>query len=167
MSDSENQDVEVEQKRSKMPLILSVLFALIGAGAGFAAVSMGVLPIGKSPQEEHEGGNHAVEKASLDAASVAYVALPPLMVSFHEPTQAQQLRFLAQLEVNSVDKDNVAQLAPRITDMMNGYLRALTLEELKDPLALIRIRSHLQSRIDILVGQNAVRDVLIMEFVLN
>lgn len=164
MSDSHNPDPEGGKKRSKLMLLVSLALAVVGAGAGFAAVSTGLLPLGAGGGKEEQ---RKPEKASLDASGISYVEIQPIMVSFHAPGQAHQLKFRAQLEVNALDKTDVARLTPRITDMMNGYLRALTLEELKDPLALIRIRSHLHSRIDILVGKAAVRDVLIMEFVLN
>ena len=56
---------------------------------------------------------------------------------------------------------------PRILDMLNGYLRAVAVNELERPAALVRIRSHLLRRVQIITGEGRIRDFLITEFVLN
>ncbi len=62
---------------------------------------------------------------------------------------------------------DVEKMKPRIMDVLNGYLRAIEVSDLEDSLALMRIRGHLLRRIEIVVGEGLVRDVLVMEFVLN
>ena len=61
----------------------------------------------------------------------------------------------------------VVLLKPRILDVMNGYLRAVEVQELADPHALVRLRSQMLRRIQIVTGEGRVRDLLVTEFVLN
>ena len=59
------------------------------------------------------------------------------------------------------------ELLPRVTDVLNGYLRAVSVEKLEEPTALIMLRAQMLRRIQIITGEGRVRDLLIMEFVLN
>ncbi len=52
-------------------------------------------------------------------------------------------------------------------DILNGYLRAVDVRDLEDPSALIRLRAQMLRRIQIVTGEGRVKDLLIMEFVLN
>ena len=63
--------------------------------------------------------------------------------------------------------DEVTLLIPRILDVLNGYLRAVEVSELGDPNALVRLRSQMLRRIQIVTGEGRVRDLLVTEFVLN
>ena len=58
-------------------------------------------------------------------------------------------------------------LKPRVMDVLNGFLRAVEVQELEDPAALIRLRAQMLRRIQIVVGEGRVNDLLIVEFVLN
>ena len=58
-------------------------------------------------------------------------------------------------------------LVPRILDVLNGYLRAVEVAELGDANALVRLRSQMLRRIQIVTGEGRVRDLLVTEFVLN
>ncbi len=58
-------------------------------------------------------------------------------------------------------------LLPRVLDVTNTYLRAVEVSQLEDPAALIRIRSHLLRRIQLVTGEGRVNDLLITEFILN
>jgi len=58
-------------------------------------------------------------------------------------------------------------LKPRIVDVLNGYLRAVTFAEMADPNALARLRGQMLRRIQVVTGEGRVKDLLIMEFVLN
>jgi flagellar FliL protein len=63
--------------------------------------------------------------------------------------------------------EEVTGLVPRILDVLNGYLRALDVAELEDPDALVRLRSQMLRRIQIVTGEGRVRDLLVTEFVLE
>jgi flagellar FliL protein len=56
---------------------------------------------------------------------------------------------------------------PRIQDVLNTYLRAVDVEDLEEPAALLRLRAQMLRRVQVVVGDGPVRDLLVTEFVLN
>ncbi len=174
------------KKPSKLPLVIGIVLALVGGGGGFFAAFSGMLPIGKggSAQEHGSGesadGAHETDGPASDdhgpaagisgpapAGSVAFVELPQLVVSMGPASGMHHLRFQASLEVVPTAAADVETLQPRVIDVMNNYLRALAPSDIEAPGALIKIRSQLLRRIQMVTGENRVRDLLIMEFVLN
>lgn len=164
------------KKASKLPLILGVVLALAGGGGGFYAVSSGLL-LGSGDQDDakhadDKSGDHAeagdyAESGDKAAGFPAFVPIEPLVISIQDVNGARFLRFSAQLEVGAAYKEEVAAVMPRIVDVVNSYLRAVTLDEFSDPAILNRMRGQLLRRIQVATGQGRVKDLLIMEFVLN
>jgi len=150
------------KKRSKMPLILGLVFAILGGGGGFMAVQMGLIG-GAGGEEAQE--QEVVEAEPLPA--LAFIPMETLVINLPERAQARHLLFTAQLEVEPAYTDEVTELMPRIVDVLNGYLRAVKLAELEDPTSLIRLRAQMLRRVQVVVGDGRVKDILIMEFVLN
>jgi flagellar FliL protein len=150
-------------KSSKMPLIIGLVLALAGGGGGFFAVQSGL--IGGESDESHSATADHTESETF--ASVAYVALDPIVISIPTSNGPRFLRFAAQLEVSPEHQEEVALLKPRIIDVLNGYLRAVSLEELERPAILMRLRVQMLRRIQVVVGPNRVNDLLVMEFVVN
>lgn len=149
---------DAEPKKSKKPLLIGGVLALILGGGGFYATWSGLI-LG--------GGGHAdtVEVAALP--DIAFVPVEPLIVSLGSGGANRHLRFASQIEANGAHVDEVTLLLPRIVDVLNGYLRALDAKVLEDPAALVRIRAQMLRRIQIVTGEGRVRDLLITEFVLN
>ena len=154
----------VPKKKSKMPLILGVVFAILGGAGGFFAVKMGLI------------GGHAAEEAPVEDTHgdmlaplppVAFLALDPLVVNMPNQSGHQLLRFTAQLEVPPEYLIEVEAIKPRIVDVLNGYLRAVEIADLEDPSVLLRLRAQMLRRVQVVTGEGRVRDLLIMEFVLN
>ncbi|WP_338549667.1 flagellar basal body-associated FliL family protein [Roseovarius phycicola] len=163
MTEAEPEQPEEPKKKSKLPLLLGVLLLLVGAGGGFYAVNSGLLPGGDSFVENHA----KVEPDDIkDMPDVSYVALDPLVVSFGDG-RGPNLRFRAQLEVHAPYHDEVAKVSPRVMDVLNSYLRAVDLEDLRSNSALVKLRAQMLRRIQVVTGGNRVNDLLIMEFVLN
>jgi len=158
---TEESDEEAPAKKSKMPLILGVVFALLGGGGGFMAVNMGL--IGGAPSEEPV--EEVVEAEEMPP--LAFVPMETLVINLPENADARHLLFTAQLEVDPEYTVEVEAMLPRVVDILNGYLRAVKLSELEDPTALIRLRAQMLRRVQVVVGDGRVRDILIMEFVLN
>lgn len=163
-------DAEPEEKpkRSKMPLILGLVLALAGGGGGFFAVSKGLIGGGSAAHEETAADSHGAatpEKGAAMPEPVAFVPLEPMVISL-SGTQ-KFLRFTAQLEVAPAAQAEVTAIIPRIVDVLNGYLRAVDTSELADPAALMRLRAQMLRRVQVVTGTEKVRDLLIMEFVLN
>ncbi len=144
------------KKRGKLPLILGVVLGLAGAGGGYVAMSG--LP-----------GSHGEEPdPRSQPPRTAFVPVPPLTISLgHAGGGVRHLRFQAQLEVDPIGVNNVTVLLPRVSDVLNGYLRAVAVSDLEDPAALVRIRAQMLRRVQIVVGDGLVHDLLVMEFVLN
>ena len=160
MAEAEQPQDAAPKKKSKLPLILGLVLFLVLGGGGFFAVYSGLI-LGHEA-EVAEGGAHG--SALPD---IAFVALEPVTISLGEVSEKMHLRLAAQLEVNAAREDEVILLIPRILDVLNGYLRAVEVEELSDPHALIRLRSQMLRRIQIVTGEGRVRDLLVTEFVLN
>ncbi len=152
--------MEVPAKKSKLPLIIGVVLALILGGGGFYATYSGLL-LGPAPEP-------AVLEPSADPLpAIAFVPVDPIMVSLGRDAENRHLRFVAQIEAVQAHQAEVVQLMPRILDVLNGYLRAVEVRELEDPTALIRLRAQMLRRVQIVTGEGRVRDLLITEFVLN
>lgn len=153
---------EEPKKKSKLPMIIGLVLLLAGGGGGFFAVSSGML-FGDSHEEE----DVAEEVVIDELPNIAFVPLDPLLISLGGEKPARHLRFTAQLEVEPKSVESVTSVQPRIVDVLNGYLRAVETSELESPSALIRLRTQMLRRIQMVTGEGHVRDLLIMEFVLN
>ncbi|TNC71309.1 flagellar basal body-associated FliL family protein [Rubellimicrobium roseum] len=149
-------------KASRLPLILGLVLALVGAAGGFAAVHLGLLG------QPHDEPAPAAEEAHLpELAPAAFVVLPPLVVNLSAEGARRFLRFAGQLEVAPEHLDEVTALTPRVVDVLNGYLRALEPQEVEDPAALLKLRAQMLRRVQVVAGGDRVRDLLVMEFVIN
>lgn len=144
-------------RRSKLPLVIgAVLAVLLGAGGFFASYSGLVsLPAGRS-----------ADGPSMLADS-DFVPLAPILVSLGGSGAGQHVRFAATLEVAGRHRGEVEKLMPRILDVLNGYLRAVDPQEFAAPGALIRLRAQMLRRVQVVTGEGRVRDLLVTEFVLN
>lgn len=150
-------------KKSKLPLIIGAVLACAGAGGGFFAASSGLILGSDAAPEMAEEEPILVEPLN----GIAFIELDPLVINLRQSSRTAHLRFVAHLEVNQQAESDVTLLLPRILDVLNNYLRAVDLEELEQPGSLIRLRSQMLRRIQIVAGEERVRDLLISEFVVN
>lgn len=165
MADTEEKQSEPPKKASKLPLILGILLALLGGGGGFYAVYSGLI-LGGGPADASYPD--PAENADISAMpDVAFIPLEPMVISLDNGASGQHLRFRAQLEVRPKHKGEVEQLISRVIDVLNSYLRALDTAEFQGNAALVKLRSQMLRRIQIVTGGERVNDLLIMEFVLN
>jgi len=159
VAEAEQSQTAEPKKKSPMPLILGLVLFLVLGGGGFYAVYSGMI---LAPAVATA---HGAETSAMP--DIAFVPLEPVTITLGEVAANIHLRFTAQLEVESARKDEVTLLVPRILDVLNGYLRAVEVSELGDPNALVRLRSQMLRRIQIVTGEGRVRDLLVTEFVLN
>lgn len=167
--------IEPEVKKpSKLPLIIGVVLALAGGGGGFYAANAGLLPFLDGGGHEQVSDSHvgaksggvasAHETTDLDAA---FVPMEPLLISLGPNANARHLRFRGQIETTKEHAAEVQMMMPRIIDVLNSYLRAVAEQDLQEPAALVRLRAQMLRRVQIVLGPGRVRDLLVMEFVLN
>lgn len=152
------------KKRSRMPLILGLALALGGAAGGYAAVSAGLV-LGPDSQ----AGEATQPAASIlpETPDFAFVPLEPMTISLPSGANSDHLRFRAELEVSRDAEAEVGSLRPRVMDVLNGYLRAVDVADLEDHRQFPQLRAQMLRRVQIVTGPDAVRNLLITEFVLN
>jgi len=158
----QQQDDASKSKGSKLALILSCLLCITGAGGGFFAVSNGLVSIGPLAAEPS-----AASKKAEPRPDIAFVTIPPIIVTLPPEAENNHLRFSGQIEVPAEYQSDVEFLMPRIQDFMNGYLRALKAHDIEGTGAIFRIRLQLFRRILSVVGDEKANGLLITEFILK
>lgn len=157
MSESE----EAPKKKSRLPVILGIVFMLVLGGGGFYAVYAGLI-FGHA--EDHAGE----ELPQVDALpDIAFVPVEPLVISLGSESPGRYLHFSAQIEVAKAFEPDVTLLLPRVVDVLNGYLRAVEVADLENPTALVRLRAQMLRRVQMVAGEGRVRDLLVTGFVIN
>lgn len=168
MADEELEDAGaddgVPEKKGKKGLLIGLVLAVILGGGGFFAVYSGMI-LGTG--EESADAAHDDAPVIDELQPVAFIPLEPLVITVGPGATARHLRFRAELEVTPGSEEDVTQLAPRVMDVLNSYLRAVEVSDLEDPSALIGLRAQMLRRIQLVTGEGRVRDLLIMEFVLS
>lgn len=162
-AEAETGEEEKPKRGGKMILIVSLVLALVGGGGGYVAATSGLLPFGSGAEKSEE------ESAAEEAAGsrIAFLPVDPIVVSLGATGMNRHLSFRAQLEVPQSNAAEVTALMPRIVDVMNSYLRAVDVREFDAPHGLIRLRAQMLRRVQLIVGDGKVNDLLVMEFVLN
>ncbi|SFM93285.1 flagellar FliL protein [Thioclava dalianensis] len=154
------------KKKSKLPLLIGVVLMLLLGGGGFFAVYSGMILAPPVPEGAADAEEHTPEAAPSALPEIAFVALDPMTINL-AGNGARHLRFVAQLEVPVAYQSDVEMLKPRVMDVLNGYLRAVDTAMLEDSSALMRLRAQMLRRVQIVTGEGRVRDLLVIEFVLN
>lgn len=148
-------------KASRRPFLIGLALMIVLAGAGFYLVYAGILFHEDASDEEGE------DHAPADLPDIAFVPIEPLVVSLGGADSGRYLHFTAQIEVPSKYEADVTLLLPRVIDVLNGYLRAVDIDALEDPAALVRLRAQMLRRVQLVSGEGRVRDLLVTEFVIN
>jgi flagellar protein FliL len=161
MAEADESNAQVPKKRSKRPLVLGLVLAMVLGGGGFFAAFSGMI-LGHEAASDHAG-----EEKVGDLPDVAFVPVEPVIVALGEAAANRHLKFTAQIEVDSAYQADVAMMTPRILDVFNSYLNAVDPLSLEENAAIVRVRAQLLRRVQVVVGEGRVRDLLITEFVLN
>ena len=135
-------------------LLLGLVLAAAGAAGGYFAAASGLL------------GTHSVETKD-SRPKTSFVAIDPMIVSIARQGGVSQLRLKLALEVVAGRAGDVTEIMPRILDVLNSYLRALETIDIGDAATLVRLRAQMLRRVQIVTGTDAVKDLLIQEFVVN
>ncbi len=161
MPDAASPQDAVPKKKSKRPLLIGAVLALLLGGAGFYATISGMVLASSG------AGDQAAEHGLPSLPDIAFVPVESVIISLGPASRAGHLRMTSQLEVEKSLAAEVTLVMPRILDVINGYLRAVEVSQLEDPTALVRLRAQMLRRIQTVTGEGRVRDLLITEFVLN
>ncbi len=169
MTDVAMSQDEEAPKKGKKGLVFGVLGAAILGGVAFFVTYTGIFPSAGGDSEVAIDSHGApVEGEHSGAESeVTFVALNTVVISLGKFASSRHLRFQAYLEVPPAAAEEVEHLSPRILDVLNTYLRAISESELEDPASMNRLRAQMLRRVQVVVGEENVRDLLITEFVLN
>jgi flagellar protein FliL len=160
MATAEVTEEDAPKKRSKKPLLIGLVLALLLGGGGFYATFSGLILGG--------GESHASEEQGPSPLKgIAFVPVETIVISLAPDSGSEHLRFTAQLEVVDSAAADVTTLMPRVMDVLNSYLRAIDTASIEDPQAMARLRAQMLRRIQVVAGEDRVRDLLITEFVLN
>lgn len=156
-------EAETQEKKGRIvgPLV-GIALSILGGVGGYAVVGMDALRIFSQDSPMHA----PAEVAGLEL-EYTYVPLPMMIVPMGSVLDGRQLRFLGQVEAKPENAGKVEAMIPRLVDVFQDYLRALSVEDLDRSGALMHIRSQLLFRARLVVGDEEVSDFLIMEFVLN
>lgn len=176
--DAEKADDAPPKKKKKLGMVLGLVGALALGGGGFYAVYAGLVdPMALVSGGGGEGGGHgeaagghgeaAAEGGVSFYGDVAFVPMDPIMISLPPGASAKHLRFTGQLEVAPDHAAEVAGLMPRVTDVLNTYLRAVEVRDLEEPSSMARLRAQMLRRIQVVTGEGRVQDLLVSEFVMN
>lgn len=140
--------------------ITAVLAAVLGGGGFYATWS------GLAGSLFHSDASTTSHESVADT-SPTFVELDPLMITVGGASSIRQLRFRAYLQIGAEKGDSVSALQPRILDIFATYLRAVGVDRLEDPTALLLLRAQLLRRVQLLTGPDAVEDLLIVDFVIT
>jgi len=147
------------KRRSKVPLMIGVLLALLLGCGGFYATWSGLI-LGGHVQTEGDTDPNPLQ-------GIAFVPLDTMVVSLGPDSGSRHLRFTAQVEVVDAAVADVTLLEPRILDVLNSYLRAIDAALIEDPQGMALLRAQMLRRVQIVTGEGRVRDLLVTEFVIN
>lgn len=156
-------EADAPTKASKRPLAIGLLLALLLGGGGFYAVFSGLVLGGHAG----DGTAETAELPPTGEPDMTFVEIPAILISLGPNSASRHLRFVAQIETREPLRGEVAQMMPRIQDVLNTYLRAVSPADLEDPAALMRLRAQMTRRVQTVTGEGRVRDLLITEFVMN
>jgi flagellar protein FliL len=141
-------------------LLFGIAGALALGAAGFAATYSGAI--------ESILGRKGQPPPTIQALPpVTFVPLEPIILALPPGASARHLRFAGQLDVVPAHAGEVATLMPRIVDALNTYLRAVEVRDLEQPAAMVWLRAQMLRRVQLVAGEDRVRDLLIAEFVVN
>lgn len=149
-------ETEKAEKKSLVARLLPGLAVMVLAGAaGFAVTFLEFSP-------------GAFFKGDSDRKpSTAFIELEPMTVSVVSAERNRQLRVRSALEVDPAHVAEIDAMRPRISDVMITYLNSVEMEDIENPSALIALRSQMRRRIDLVLGGDRVKDLLVQEFVIN
>ena len=141
-------------KPSGKKKLIPILAALLLGGGGFASTYLGLW----SPT-----AMLAPKKEAPAAPTVIFVTVPTIELLIPGGS-GRSLILAASLETDSAHQAEVAHLMPRILDAFTGFLSGIDSAAYDKRGVLEIIRAELLARTRYVLGETAVKDLLITEF---
>lgn len=141
-------------KASGKKRILALLLPVLLAGGGFASTYLGLWSPAAlmAPKEEAPA-----------VPAVIFVAVPPIELNIPGGS-GRHLVVSASIETDSAHQADVAHLMPRVLDAFTGFLSGIDPAAYDKRGVLEIIRAELVTRSRYVLGNEAVKDLLITEF---
>ena len=125
-------DAPKRKKGLLIPLIVGVVLAAAGGGGGYWAVTAG--PFAPEPAQPETAEADDSQRPDQPPVAVSFVPLDTLVISLGPEETSRHLLFTAELEVDPVHAEEVAHLSPRVLDVLNSYLRVISVAPVAVPL---------------------------------
>jgi flagellar FliL protein len=169
MSDEDQIEEPKKKKGLLVPLLLGVILAAVGGGCGFWAVTQGPFAPEAAPEAHADDGeeHHDDDYVDMAPTDVSFIELETLVISLGAAESNRNLIFSASLEVRPEYLEEVTRLTPRVLDVLNSYLRVISVSELSEPTSLARLRAQMLRRIQVVTGTGRVRDLLVTQLLVN
>ncbi len=148
------------KKGGMVPLLIGVVAAIaLGGGAAYGVMS-GLIP---TPDLS---ADPATKEEKKEEVALAFLELPPISVPLPpEDGRARQLRLALSVETTADQILEVEAQAPRLLDALNTLLRAIDEDDIAKPAALDLLRAQMLRRLRLATHPEAIRDLLIVEYV--
>lgn len=147
-------------KKSKMGIIIIIVLVLLAGGGGAAIGYLGLIPPGLLG-----GGGKTVKLPDIE--DTVFIKLPPIMIPLGKNAQAKHLRAAFDIETSTTYTERIEKLKPRLMDMLNTYLRAVEEKELINPARFQNLQAQMLRRSRLVCGEDAVKNLLVQEFILQ
>jgi flagellar protein FliL len=150
------------RKGKKKVILAAALFLICAIGAGLYFSGM----LGGKEKELPKADAAKAEKAA--PAAPVYYDLPEFLVNLSNNNRVSFLKMSVTLELRDQEAvKTMDALKPRVMDTFNTYLRELRPSDLAGSAGIYRLREELMLRMNKTVQDGAVKDVLIVEFLVQ
>ena len=154
-----------KQKIKRLILPLLIVFVIVGGTVAFLT--------SKDLMEKAKGllsgvmASAGSEQTAATAAPPVYQDVPELLVNLPRSAQTRYVRLAVTLALKEEGRAKVVEATPRIVDAFQTFLRSLDEHDLEGAAGLYRVRSELLRRVQAIVPQAHVEQVLVRDFVLQ
>lgn len=149
-------DTKVRKPIGKTLLVSGLVLSLAGSG-GFALTYLGVA------QDLLSQRARPAEQGALPV----FVPIDQMTLSLPGDSGGRFVRLTAQIETTAQSQGSVQALMPRLLSVINTYLHAVDPHSLQQPAAVVRLRAQLLRRLQMVAGDDAILDFLIVEFLVG
>jgi flagellar FliL protein len=156
--EGEEEQTEEPRKKKGKGLLLIIIIAVVAIAGGIGAFVFFSKP----------GEDKAAIKETKKVEEGVMFALEPFTVNLTDPRGARFLRVALYLELAGPAVAEMAKArTPQIRDAIITLLTAKTSEELIHPEGKLQLKDEINIRINQILGENAVRDVFLTDFVMQ